>query len=197
MSTGNSKISQIMALYYKYGEEDYIGENITQNCHMIQAAMLAEKEGCDLTVVIAAFLHDIGHLLYYQELDENGYTSMKLMDRYGVANHENLGADYLTQLGFGENVIQLIKNHVKAKRYLCTQDESYFNSLSKASQETFLRQGKKMSPEEIKEFEADPYFQNSLLVRKFDDAAKIEDIILPPLSYYREKIEQYFARLNN
>ena len=45
------------------GDKGYIGEDITQLEHAMQAALLAEKENCSSDVVLAAFLHDIGHLI--------------------------------------------------------------------------------------------------------------------------------------
>ena len=55
-------VNEIFALYEKHGDEDYIGEPVSQLEHMSQAAALAEEEGYDDEVVLAAFFHDIGHL---------------------------------------------------------------------------------------------------------------------------------------
>ena len=37
-------VDSIFDYYYKYGNQDYIGEEISQIEHMTQAAMLAENE---------------------------------------------------------------------------------------------------------------------------------------------------------
>ena len=53
---------EILSLYKMYGNQDYIGEPVSQIEHMCQCAQLAEKEKYDNEVVLAAFFHDIGHL---------------------------------------------------------------------------------------------------------------------------------------
>ena len=55
-------VDEIFELYQKYGDEDYIGEPVSQLEHMCQCAQLAEQEGYDEDVILAAFFHDIGHL---------------------------------------------------------------------------------------------------------------------------------------
>jgi hypothetical protein len=55
-------VEKVFSLYDKHGNEDYIGEPVSQLEHMSQAAALAEAEGYEDEVVLAAFFHDIGHL---------------------------------------------------------------------------------------------------------------------------------------
>ena len=76
----------IVALYEQYGHEDYIGEPVSQMEHMCQCAMLAEQEGYDEEVILAAFFHDLGHFCEH-------ITKVQQMDGYGVVDHEKLGAD--------------------------------------------------------------------------------------------------------
>ena len=59
------------------------------------------------------------------------------MKRYGTYNHENIGADWLRNLGFSKKVCAIVRNHVKAKRYKCTINKEYYNKLSLASKATF------------------------------------------------------------
>src|ERR1700755_3420493 len=88
-----SIVNEVFNLYLKHGDEDYIGEPVSQLEHMSQAAMLAEEEGYDDEVILAAFFHDIGHLCVAS--DKTGS-----MDGYGNVDHETLGADYLREKGF-------------------------------------------------------------------------------------------------
>src|ERR1700733_7968744 len=98
-------IDQVFALYEKYGDEDYIGEPVLQLEHMSQAAALAEEEGFDDEVILAAFFHDIGHLC----ADEGEAESM---DGMGNVDHEILGANYLLSHGFSERLALLVQSHV-------------------------------------------------------------------------------------
>ena len=101
---------EIMALFNKYGNEDYDGEPISQTSHMIQCAMLAMGEG-EVELTIGAFLHDIGHLLKHEQNTES-------MGSFGVVNHEGIGSAYLRERGFSERICAIVANHVGAKRYL-------------------------------------------------------------------------------
>lgn len=55
-------IAEVFGLYERFGDNDYIGEPVSQIEHMSQAAELAMAEGFDDEVVLAEFFHDIGHL---------------------------------------------------------------------------------------------------------------------------------------
>jgi len=51
-------------LYLQHGSSDYIGEHITQLEHALQAAHFATQNHTDDPVfILAALLHDVGHLL--------------------------------------------------------------------------------------------------------------------------------------
>ena len=155
----------MFSLYEKYGDEDYIGEPVSQLEHMSQAALLAEEEGYDDEVVLAAFFHDIGHLCA-----DAGETES--MDGMGNVDHEKLGADYLLQHGFSERVAALVQGHVIAKRYLTYKYPEYYNKLSPASKVTLDFQGGVMSSEEAAAFESNPDAELIIRLRYWDDKAK-------------------------
>lgn len=167
----------ITALFAQSGHDAYFGEPVTQLEHALQCAQLAEKAGTDIDTVVAAFLHDIGHLLPPDE--GAGY-----MDGYGTVDHERLGADYLRNLGFSEKVAQLIENHVNAKRYLVYKNPDYFARLSEASLKTLEFQGGPMTPNEAATFEKNPYFREILQVRGWDEQAKIPGLPTPGVEHY-------------
>ncbi|GAB3233612.1 HD domain-containing protein [Algoriphagus aestuariicola] len=180
------KLDFIFGLYEKYGAEDYIGEPVSQIEHMCQSAQLAEKEGFDEEVILAAFFHDIGHLFsHLQDADSMG--------GFGAMRHEQLGGQYLRELGFPEKVAKLVENHVQAKRYLTFRHPEYYQKLSEASRQTLRFQGGPMNPEEATEFEADPLFEASLKMRTWDEEAKVEFVPLPDLRKYREIAERVLA----
>jgi phosphonate degradation associated HDIG domain protein len=158
-------VNEVFSLYEKYGDEDYIGEPVSQLEHMSQAAALAEEEGYDDEVILAAFFHDIGHLCA-----EEGEADS--MDGMGNVDHEKLGADYLLERGFSERVANLVQGHVMAKRYLTYKHPEYYNKLSLASKATLEFQGGKMSSDEAEAFELDPDAELIIRLRYWDDMAK-------------------------
>ena len=89
---------------------------------MTQGAMFAELDHQKPEIVIAMFLHDIGHLL----VEDNP----NMMGELGVENHETLGRKFLEDLGIPEPIPELVENHVKVKRYLVAVNPSYYQKLS-------------------------------------------------------------------
>ncbi len=184
----NSIVDGIFQLYEQYGADEYAGEKVSQLEHMYQAARFAMEEGYDDEVVLAAFLHDMGHLIPLQDETES-------MDGYGMKDHEKVGADYLRRLGFGERLCKLIASHVNAKRYLTATDSGYYEALSEASKRTLAFQGGKMDAEEARLFEEDPLFDLYIKMRRWDEAAKIEGQPVPGIAIFREKTILYLVRL--
>ena len=176
-------LDEIFGLYEKYGKQEYIGEAISQIEHAAQSAQLAEKNGEEEEVVLAAFFHDIGHLC--DGADMNGY---------GKKSHEKIGANYLRTLGFSEKIARLVENHVQAKRYLCAVKPEYYRKLSEASKKTLEFQGGVMTREEASAFERDPLFHLSIKMRAWDEAAKEENKPLPDLKIYREMAERHLKK---
>jgi len=178
-------IQEIITLYQTFGNHDYIGEKITQMEHAMQCLQLAEEETDDLEVILAAFFHDIGHLIEISNQD-------KQMGTWGVVDHEEVGKKYLLSKGFSEKVSDLVANHVKAKRYLVTVYPEYYQKLSEASKETLKYQNGFMTPEEVENFKKDPLFDLSLKIRGFDDQGKEVNAKIKPLSYLEELLKKYF-----
>jgi phosphonate degradation associated HDIG domain protein len=179
-AANNQKIivNEVFSLYEKYGDEDYIGEPVSQLEHMSQAAMLAEEEGYDDEVVLAAFFHDIGHLCAEEGEAES-------MDGMGNVDHEKLGADYLLERGFSERLAALVQGHVLAKRYLTYKYPEYYNKLSVASKATLEFQGGKMNSEEAEEFELNPDADLIIRLRCWDDMAKETDVPVKNLDHLK------------
>jgi phosphonate degradation associated HDIG domain protein len=156
-------IAEVFGLYERFGDNDYIGEPVSQIEHMSQAAQLAMAEGFDDEVVLAAFFHDIGHIC--AEGAEN-------MGGFGVVSHERLGAEYLRRAGFSERLARLVEYHVQAKRYLTLKEPGYYERLSEASRRTLEYQGGMMTAAEAEAFEQDPLCAVSLRMRQWDELAK-------------------------
>ena len=154
----------------------YIGEKVTMSEHMIQTAMLAEKAKCDDDLICSCLLHDYGHFI----LDNPDELVKENLD----GKHEDIGYEYLKNI-FKKEIIEPIKYHVQAKRYLA-RDEKYFNLLSEASKISLKLQGGVLNDEESIIFEVQDYFKSTILLRKFDEAAKKTDIKMKSIHDYKK-----------
>jgi phosphonate degradation associated HDIG domain protein len=179
LQQARENVEQVFVLYEKFGQADYIGEPVSQVEHMVQAAQLAEGEGYEEEVVLAAFFHDIGHLCEFVQ-------PVVTMGGAGVADHETIGADFLIQKGFSERMGKLVQSHVPAKRYLTYKFPEYFEKLSPASKATLSYQGGMMSEEEARRFENDPYFPLYVKLREWDDKAKETNLPYVLLNKYKQ-----------
>ena len=178
---------EIITLYQLYGNEDYIGEPVSQIEHMCQCAQLAEKEKYDDEVILAAFFHDIGHLCEH-------IMDVDYMDDYGIFDHEKIGADYLHNKGFSKRITKLVESHVAAKRYLTYKSPEYYDKLSEASKKTLNFQGGKMNEVEAKAFEREEWFSLGLTLRGWDEQAKTEHVPLPDLGHFCNLMIQHLIK---
>lgn len=145
-------------------------ENISQLAHSIQCANLALENDHRKNIVLACLFHDIGH---YDIDKEKVVPMIGKDDRYlGVKNHEYVGYKLLKRHGFSDETCHFVKNHVVAKRYLCTVDKDYYNKLSDQSKATFNIQGGVLTDKQLLCFERSKYFSGSIFVRSYDDLAK-------------------------
>ena len=169
---------EIVGMFRARGDAEY-GEQVSQTEHAIECALAAELAGSTPSLVVAALLHDIGHLLFDgpEDVAEHGVD-----DR-----HEQLGADWLA-VHFGPEVVEPIRLHVAAKRYLCATDPAYHATLSPASVLSLDLQGGPMTADEIGAFEANPYFQEAVALRRFDEIGKVVGMVLPAFAAYRDRI---------
>lgn len=178
----NSK-SEKVELLFQYirdkGKSNY-DEMVTQYEHAIQTAYWASKEKADNQLIVSALLHDIGHLLIDEDSSNNSFLDEDLY-------HESLGADYLKEL-FPKAILDPIRLHVPSKRYICTIEREYYDTLSEASKKSFQVQGGFMSDEEVMLFEREPYFKQAVQLRKWDDLGKQNGFEVPGIEVYKEKV---------
>ena len=167
-------IDQIISSYSN-NKSLYIGEKVTITEHMIQTAMLAEKNNCSSSLICSSLLHDYGHFI----LENPDALVIKGKD----GKHEDVGYEFLKKY-FVKNVVEPIKYHVKAKRYLA-KDEKYYRMLSEASKVSLKLQGGIMNDKEAKEFEGNEFFEDSIKLRKFDEGAKKANLKIKSISEYK------------
>ena len=173
-------VDLIEDIFLRRGAESYLGEQVTMAQHMLQAAQCAEEAGADNSQIVAALLHDIGH--YKNEIPESSLAR-------GINNfHEEAGANFLEDY-FPTSVVEPIRQHVAAKRYLCAVDSNYLSLLSSASVHTLNLQGGAMSDKEVKEFEKNEYLEQCINLRYWDDQGKDPEKNCPSFSYYRALID--------
>jgi [1-hydroxy-2-(trimethylamino)ethyl]phosphonate dioxygenase len=174
-------VNDIFALYAERGHRLY-GEDVTELQHALQCAMFARRSGEPGRIVVACLLHDYGHLLHDlgEDIAEQGVD----------ARHEALGADRLAQY-FGPEVVEPIRLHVGAKRYLCWRQPDYFDGLSEASRRSLQLQGGAMMEAEAEAFARNPHADAAVRLRRYDDAGKEKELTPPDLETYRSLLETF------
>ena len=179
--TTTSNASAIWNIYEERGGDAYDGEAVTQLEHAVQGAEIALEETGDIELAVAALLHDIGHLLPHDEH----------MNGFGIMHHEALGANFLREHGFSDNVVRLVGAHVAAKRFLTFAEPGYYEQLSVASKETLIFQGGIMTIEEADRFQRDPLFEKFLLLRRIDERAKTVGMPPPDIGFWKKLVETH------
>ena len=178
-------VDRIFEIFERNGQDAYFGEDVSQLEHALQAAHFAREIGASDDLVAAALLHDIGHLLHGMEED--------VADRGVDACHERVGNAWLRKY-FGPGITEPVRLHVAAKRYLCAVDPAYLELLSLASLQSLHLQGGPMNARDVLTFEDNPYWEAAVLLRQWDDRAKIVGLEVAGLSSYRMLIERVAER---
>jgi predicted HD phosphohydrolase len=175
-----SVMDEILTLYADRGDEAYFGECVSIAEHGLQAAHFARAAGAPPALVVAALLHDVGHLI--------GNAPDDLAEWTKDDAHERIGGGWLAKR-FHAEVSEPVRLHVPAKRYLLATDADYFAKLSPASVVTLKLQGGPMSREEAARFEDEPFHRDAVLVRRCDDEGKVAGLATAGLLEYRALIE--------
>jgi len=167
--------SKIAKIYNEMGHHHY-GEGVSQIEHSVQCARLAVEDGERSDMVVAALLHDIGHLI--GEVNQG----------HGHFHHDHVGAEFLSHY-FPPGVTEPVRLHASAKRYLCTTEAGYIDSLSEASRHSLDHQGGLMTEDEITSFRAEPFYEQAIRLRRWDDEAKDEKLASTPFNSFSGYVE--------
>jgi phosphonate degradation associated HDIG domain protein len=179
---------EILEMFRARGQSQYGKEAVSQLEHALQAAYFAERNGASSELISAALLHDIGHLLHTlpDDAPDEGIDDQ----------HEALAGEWLERR-FVPEVVEPVRLHVAAKRYLCGNDPAYFQELSPPSILSLKLQGGPMSTEELRQFRKHPHFDAAVKLRRFDDAAKVPNMTTPPLEYYAKFVNDVLVAADN
>lgn len=162
------------ALVEQRGMND--GEAVDLWEHQVQTAEGLERLGADEELIVAGLLHDLGD------------------GRVAEAAHAPWAAALVRPL-LGERVAWVIGAHADAKRYLCTTDPAYWDTLSPLSKQTLVAQGGLMSPEELATFRAQPYADDAVRLRQCDDGGKNPHFQVQQPERFRAMLDRVAARV--
>ena len=182
-------IDLLSDLFYR-GQAVAYGKGEVSMCgHMLQTAELAAEAGAAPPLLVACLLHDIGHFgtdypLYF---DDESHSHMETASQ--DLHHEEAGASMLTPF-FEPDVIEPIRLHVAAKRYLCATDPEYAVQLSTTTYHTLGLQGGVMDDEKVEAFLGLPYSSDAVQLRRWDDAAMTANRSVPGLEHYMDLLEK-------
>jgi phosphonate degradation associated HDIG domain protein len=173
-------VAFLLRLFKDRGDAAYLGEPVSQTEHALQTAWAAEQAGAGSSLIVAALLHDVGHLLH--DLPQNCAET-------GIDDaHEILGARWLEE-HFGREIAELVRLHVEAKRFLCSIDPAYLGALSEASLRSLQLQGGPLMSDEASRFRKHPQAEAAVALRHFDDQAKVPGLPTPALEHFRPYLE--------
>ncbi len=177
-------VAELADLFARLGGLRY-GEDVSQLEHALQTAHHAKVDNAPPAMIVAALLHDVGHLM--QRAGEHAAD-------LGIdTRHEHISAGYLAR-AFGPAVTEPIRLHVAAKRYRVAVDPAYFARLSKASLQSLALQGGPMREAEIEAFLAEPAAQAALRLRGYDEAGKAQDAEVAGFEAYHDHLRDQIDR---
>lgn len=171
-------VDEIVHLLSTRGQAQYGREAASQLEHALQCAQLAEENNEPPELIVAALLHDLGHLVV--EPDDDAVQANQQRDDL----HQFIALPFVRGV-FPDSVLEPIRLHVDAKRYLCATDASYWEALSPASKRSLELQGGVYSAADATEFISQPFAEQAVRLRRYDDWAKVPQRDTPELAHYR------------
>ena len=172
-------IPEIVELLGSRATTCYGQEAVSQLEHALQCAHLAERANEAPETVVAALLHDLGHMLSAERAPVADQDALPAKDDL----HQFVALPFLRSL-FPDAVLEPIKLHVDAKRYLCAVDAGYWADLSPASKHSLELQGGRYDEAQVRAFEDLTFYAEAVRLRRYDDLAKVPGQVTPPLSHY-------------
>ena len=187
MTTLADRLIEAMA---KAAARQYGRERVNELAHALQCAELAEGAGADEEMVLACLLHDVGRYAVAQE-EISDTLAPAAASAESARGHHEAGADLIAPY-VPERVVFLVRAHTDAKRYLCSTEPSYYETLSRGSKHTLTLQGGAMTAEEMRRADTNPWWRDALRLRRWDDEAKVVGRKTRPLSAWKPLLRKYF-----
>ena len=178
-------IHEIVQLLGSRATTWYGQEAVSQLDHALQCAHLAELANEVPDTVVAALLHDLGHMLRAERAAVPDQDALPAKDDL----HQFVALPFLRSL-FPDAVLEPIKLHVDAKRYLCAVDALYWDALSPASKHSLELQGGRFDDGQVRAFEDLPFYAEAVRLRRYDDLAKVPGQPTPALAHYAALMQQ-------
>lgn len=174
-------IADIFDLFARKGSQQYDDEAVSHLQHALQTALLAEEAHADCELIVACLLHDLGHLLPAP-----------------AENHPDHAHQYrvlpLLRPLFGPGVLDPVKLHVDARRYLCATEAGYYTSLSAGALHSLAQEGGVFNAEQVDHFIRQPHAAQAVALRRWDDKARRADWVTPDLDWFAKYLEQAAKR---
>jgi phosphonate degradation associated HDIG domain protein len=171
-------LQEVHDLLLRRGQTQYGLEAVSQLEHALQCAHLAEQAGETADTIVACLLHDLGHLL---AAEREGAMEQ---DTHKDDLHQFIALPFIRGL-FPDAVLEPIRMHVDAKRYLCWCEPTYWDDLSMASKRSLEQQGGVFDEAQAHAFISQPYAEEAVRLRRYDDLAKVKDKQVPRLEHYQ------------
>ncbi len=181
-------VDHLLQIFTTAGPQRYGGEAVSQLEHALQSAVWAQSADAEDSLVAAALLHDLGHLI---DREPEAAMAEAVDDR-----HENRGALMLADW-FPPEVTEPVRLHVAAKRYLCASDLAYFDRLSEESKRSLALQGGAFDEQEAAAFIAQPFAEAAVRLRRWDEAAKVPGARTPDLESFRPLLRDLLTGRHN
>jgi phosphonate degradation associated HDIG domain protein len=176
-------LNHLLNLYRDRGQAQYGSEAINQLEHALQCAALAEADGQSAELITACLFHDLGHLIHHLGED----PALRGIDD----RHEYRAIPVLETL-FPAAVTTPIRLHVAAKRYLCAVDQNYWDTLSPASKRSLELQGGIFPAQAAAAFIQQPYAEQAVQLRRWDDLAKVTGLETPDLDHFLPTLQKVY-----
>lgn len=146
--------------------------NITYTKHALQTATLAmnNTDKFNKHLIVAALLHNIHNVMpgNSQSVREN------LNDPY-------TGYNFLKYLNLPDNIIEPIRLHLDADKYLCATSKDYYNKLYDSSKFSL---GYVCDDSQCEKFLSNKYAENAIKIRLWSDLSKEKNIITKDIDFF-------------
>lgn len=162
-------------IFLERGHRAYDGEPVSHLKHALQTATLAEQAGAATPLITACLLHDLGHLI----ADDPDTPTLRGVDD----KHQYFVLPFLRGL-FDAQVLEPIRLHVEAKRYLCYVEPGYAMMLSEDSRRSLRLQGGAFDAGQALDFASLPGAPDAIKLRRWDDQAKSPGMITGSLVHF-------------